>query len=93
MSESFQELKKIYNLPDTVTVRDAADILDITRDEVRQKCQKGTLRAREGLPGSGKWKVETGQLKGQVNWELSLEKRLRIKEQSLTIAAFIQKFE
>ena len=84
--EAFEALSQEYNLPQYMTVRDAADIMDISPQMVRRHCSEGKLAAQQTFEGSGKWRIEAKQLMDQPNWERFIEKRARIKTQSLGLA-------
>ncbi|MFD1030183.1 helix-turn-helix domain-containing protein [Metaplanococcus flavidus] len=84
--EAFEALSQEYNLPQYVTVRDAADIMDISPQMVRRHCADGRLSAQQTFEGSGKWRIEAKQLMDKPNWERFIEKRARIKTQSLGLA-------
>lgn len=84
--EAFLALSQEFNLPPYVTVRDAAEIMSISPQMVRRHCAEGKLIAQQTFEGSGKWRIETKQLMDQPNWERFIEKRARIKKQSLGLA-------
>lgn len=84
--EAFEALSQEYNLPPYVTVSDAADIIGVSQQMVRRHCSEGKLLAKQTFEGSGKWRIETKQLMDQPNWERFIEKRARIKNQSLGFA-------
>ncbi|ANU11988.1 regulatory protein MerR [Planococcus antarcticus DSM 14505] len=84
--EAFEALSNEFNLPPHVTVRDAADIMSISPQMVRRHCAEKKLAAQQTFEGSGKWRIETKQLMDQPNWERFIEKRARIKDQSLGLA-------
>lgn len=84
--EAFAALSQEYNLPRYVTVRDAADIMNISPQMVRRHCADARLSAQQTFEGSGKWRIEAKQLMDQPNWERYIEKRARIKTQSLGLA-------
>ncbi|RNF38879.1 helix-turn-helix domain-containing protein [Planococcus salinus] len=92
--EAFEALSLEYNLPPYVTVRDAADIMGISPQMVRRHCAEGKLAAQQTFEGSGKWRIEAKQLMSQPNWDRFIEKRARIKTQSLGLAdEVIQSFQ
>ena len=84
--EAFEALSQEYNIPQYVTVRDAADIMGISPQMVRRHCADGRLSALQTFEGSGKWRIEAQQLMDKPNWERFIEKRARIKKQSLGLA-------
>lgn len=84
--EAFEALSQEYNIPQYVTVRDAADIIGISPQMVRRHCTEGKLVAKQTFEGSGKWRIEAKQLIDQPYWERFIEKRARIKKQSLGLA-------
>lgn len=84
--EAFEALSQEYNLPPYVTVGDAADIIGVSQQMVRRHCSEGKLHAQQTFKGSGKWRIETKQLMDQPNWERFIEKRARIKNQSIGFA-------
>ena len=84
--EAFEALSQEYNLPQHVTVRDAAEIMNISPQMVRRHCADGRLSAQQTFEGSGKWRIEAKQLMDQPNWERFIERRARIKKQSLELA-------
>ena len=84
--EAFEALSQEYNLPPYVTVHDAADIIGVSQQMVRRHCSEGKLHAQQTFKGSGKWRIETKQLMDQPNWERFIEKRARIKNQSIGFA-------
>ena len=84
--EAFEALSTEFNLPPHVTVRDAAEIMDISPQMVRRHCAERKLAAQQTFEGSGKWRIETKQLMDQPNWERFIEKRARIKDQSIGFA-------
>ena len=89
MSESFEAFCKEHGIPNTVTVNDAAFILNVRPAEVRKQCQDGTLRAIEVLAGSGKWRIEVDQLENQKRWSVYVEKRQEILQKSKQLAEFM----
>ncbi|KON66456.1 hypothetical protein AKG34_26285 [Peribacillus butanolivorans] len=84
--EAFTVLSKQFNIPRHVTVREASEIIGITPQMVRRHCADGKLIAQQTLEGSGKWRIETDQLMDKPNWDKFIEKRARIKNQSIKIA-------
>ncbi|ALS79613.1 DNA-binding protein [Planococcus kocurii] len=84
--EAFEVLSQEYNIPQYVTVRDAADIMGISPQMVRRHCADGKMSAQQTFEGSGKWQIETQQLMDKPNWERFIEKRARIKNQSVGLA-------
>ncbi|WP_317945360.1 helix-turn-helix domain-containing protein [Sporosarcina saromensis] len=84
--EAFNVLRTQFNIPDFITVRDASEILEITPQMVRRYCADGKLRGHQTLQGSGKWRLDTEQFIGKPNWDKFIEKRARIKKQSVNIA-------
>lgn len=84
--EAFEALSQEYNIPQYVTVRDAADIMGISPQMIRRHCADGRLAAQQTFEGSGKWRIEAKQLMDKPNWERFIEKRARIKTQSLGLA-------
>ena len=84
--EAFEALSQEYNLPPYVTVGDAADIIGVSQQMVRRHFSEGKLHAQQTFKGSGKWRIETKQLMDQPNWERFIEKRARIKNQSIGFA-------
>lgn len=84
--EAFRVLSKQYNIPEFVTVKDVSEILGITPQMVRRHCSDGRIIALQTLEGSGKWRIQTEQFMDHPNWDKFLEKRVKIKKQSINIA-------
>ncbi len=84
--EAFDAIRKQFNIPEYITVRDASEILGITPQMVRRHCSDGKLKAHQTLEGSGKWRIYTEQFMGKPNWDKFIEKRVKIKRQSINIA-------
>lgn len=84
--EAFEALSKQFNMPEYITVRDAAEILGVSPQMVRRYCADGKLHGHQTLEGSGKWRLDTEQFMGKPNWDKFMEKRARIKKQSVNIA-------
>lgn len=83
---AFETLKKEYNIPNYITVRDVSEILGITPQMVRRHCSSGKIIGHQTLEGSGKWRIDTEQFMDKPNWDKFIEKRARIKKQSIDIA-------
>lgn len=90
--EAFEALSKQFNIPDYITVRDASEILGITPQMVRRHCFDGKLKAHQTLEGSGKWRIEAEQFMGKPNWDKFIEKRDKLKKQSVCIAEKVLEF-
>lgn len=86
---SSQVIKQRFNIPDYVTVKDAAEIIGVTVQMIRKYCVENKLTAQQTMPGSGKWRIETTQLMNYPGWNNYLEKRSSIKNQSLNLARFM----
>ncbi|MGM7720702.1 helix-turn-helix domain-containing protein [Metabacillus sp. Hm71] len=84
--EAFESLQKQHNIPDYITVRDAAKILDVSVQMVRRYCTEGKINAFQRLEGSGKWLIETKQFIDNKNWGKFVQERARIKDNSLKFA-------
>lgn len=84
--EAFHILQSTYSLPEFLTVSEAAELLEVTPQMVRRYCSEGKVAAHQRFEGSGKWKVDTDQFIGHPSWDKFVQKRLRLKEQSLKIA-------
>lgn len=82
----FKALRKRYNLPDHLTVHEAAEILGISPQLVRRYCEEGRLTGEPLLAGSGKWRIQTYQLVGGLHWREFLLKCKRLKAQSIKLA-------
>ncbi len=87
--ETFEVIKRLYSIPDTVTVKDASEIIGVTVQRVRKLCAEGQLDAVQTMPGSGKWRIQTQQLMKYPGWTEYLENRLQIQKQSKDIARFM----
>jgi predicted transcriptional regulator len=84
--EAFRVLSKQFNIPDSITVRDASEILGVTPQMVRRYCAKRKLGGHQTLEGSGEWRLDTEQFMDKPNWDKFIEKRAGIKKQSINIA-------
>lgn len=84
--EAFDVISKQFNIPEYITVRDASEILGVTPQMVRRHCSDGKIIGHQTLEGSGKWRIETEQFMGKPNWDKFIEKRAKIKKQSVNIA-------
>ncbi|KEZ52134.1 MerR family transcriptional regulator [Metabacillus indicus] len=88
--ESFQTIKRLFSMPDTVTVKDAAKIIGVTPQRVRTLCASGHLNAQQTMEGSGKWSIEPSQLMKYPGWAKYVEERRQIATQSRNIARFMK---
>ena len=84
--EAFEVLQKEHNIPEYITVHDAADILEVSAQMVRRYCAEEKIKAFQRFPGSGKWLIETKQFMDNKNWGEFVQKRARIKEKSIKLA-------
>lgn len=84
--EIFQFLSKRFNIPELITVRDVADILELSPQMVRRHCADGKIKSLQTLEGSGKWRVYSDQFMDHPNWFKFIKKRKKIKNQSIDIA-------
>ncbi|WP_373895373.1 helix-turn-helix domain-containing protein [Virgibacillus sp. CBA3643] len=82
-------IKEKFNIPDYVTVKDAAEIIGVTVQMVRKYCTENKLDAKQNMPGSGKWMIETTQLMEYPGWNKYMEKRANMRNQSLKLASFM----
>ncbi|KYD32968.1 helix-turn-helix domain-containing protein [Parageobacillus toebii] len=73
-------------IPEYLTVRDVALLLDVTPQMVRRYCAEGKIDAYQRLEGSGKWIIPTAQFLHHPNWSAFLRKRQKVKNQSINIA-------
>ncbi|QSB49351.1 helix-turn-helix domain-containing protein [Parageobacillus toebii] len=73
-------------IPEYLTVRDVALLLDVTPQMVRRYCAEGKIDAYQRLEGSGKWTIPTAQFLHHPNWPAFLRKRQKVKNQSINIA-------
>jgi S-adenosylmethionine:tRNA-ribosyltransferase-isomerase (queuine synthetase) len=73
-------------IPEYLTVRDVALLLDVTPQMVRRYCAEGKIDAYQRLEGSGKWTIPTAQFLHHPSWPAFLRKRQKIKNQSINIA-------
>lgn len=87
--ESFDTIKKIFSIPDSVTVKDAAKIIGVTPQRVRGLCASGILDATQTMEGSGKWRIEPKQLMKYPGWAKFVEERAKLGVQSRNIARFM----
>jgi hypothetical protein len=83
--ETFKVLQKRHNIPDYISVRDTAKILEVSVQMVRRYCAEEKINATQRL-GSGKWLIEAKQFMDNENWEKYLQERAIIKENSLNFA-------
>jgi excisionase family DNA binding protein len=84
--EVFRVLSKQYNIPEFITVKDVSEFLGITPQMVRRHCSDGRIKALQTLEGSGKWRIQSEQFMDHPDWDKFLEKRGKIKKQSINIA-------
>ncbi|WP_052013253.1 helix-turn-helix domain-containing protein [Halalkalibacter akibai] len=84
--ELFNVIQKEYNIPDYISVREASEILEVSPQMVRRYCANGKIEGKQRFENSGKWLIETVQFVGNKNWEKYIQKRARIKENSLNLA-------
>lgn len=85
-------LRKTVEFPEHLSVRDVAEILKVTPQMVRRYCTEGKIDARQRIEGSGKWIIPTGQFITHPNWNKYVQKRSKIKEQSINIASKMMKY-
>lgn len=88
--ESFETIKRIFSIPDTVTVKDAAKIMGVSPQRVRGLCASGDLDAVQTMQGSGKWRIEPKQLMKYPGWAKFVEERTKLGIQSRNIAKFMK---
>jgi hypothetical protein len=74
------------DLPEYLPVRDVAEILEVTPQMVRRYCIDGKIDARQRIEGSGKWLIPTKQFITHPNWNKYMDKKNKIKKQSVNIA-------
>jgi len=84
--EAFAVLSKQFNIPDFITVRDVSEILGITPQMVRRHCSDRKIKSYQTLEGSGKWRIDTEQFMDKPNWDKFIEKRAKLKKQSINVA-------
>ena len=84
--EAFEVLSKQFNIPSFITVRDTSEILGITPQMVRRYCSDGKIKSHQTLEGSGKWRIDAEQFMDKPNWDKFIEKRAKLKKQSINIA-------
>lgn len=89
MKEKFEKMQKQYNVPDRLTLQEAADIMGVSIKEVRKQCQNGVWEADEVFPKSGSWQLPTYQFQGMGNWEEFLQTCKRRRGQSLRLATYL----
>lgn len=80
------------DFPEFLPVRDVAIILEVTPQMVRRYCVDGRINARQRMEGSGKWLIPTDQFIAHPNWKKYVQKRNKIKKQSVTIAKKIVQY-
>jgi hypothetical protein len=90
--EAFEVLSKQFNIPDFISVRDVSEILGITPQMVRRHCSDGKLKSHQTLEGSGKWRIDAEQFMDKPNWDKFIEKRAKLKKQSIKIADEVLKY-
>jgi len=83
---AFTVLQKQFNIPDFITVHDAAEILEVSTQMVRRYCAEDKLSASQRLKGSGKWQIEAKQFMDHKNWNKFVQKRAQIKARSIRLA-------
>lgn len=89
-----KEAQKILNdydhnnmvFPSELSVRDVAQIMNVTTQMVRRYCAEGKLKARQRIEGSGKWFIETDQFLGNPRLIKLFEDKKEMKEKSLRLA-------
>jgi predicted transcriptional regulator len=87
-----ENVQKILNkiddpvIPQHLTVRDVALLLEVTPQMVRRYCTDGKIDARQRLEDSGKWIIPTSQFLNHPNFSKFVWKREKIKNQSSKIA-------
>jgi predicted transcriptional regulator len=81
-------LKQIMEsvIPEHLTVRDVALLLEVTPQMVRRYCAEGKIDAHQRLEGSGKWIIPTAQFLNHPNWAKFIRKKEKVKNQSINIA-------
>lgn len=84
--DAFSVISKKFSIPEYISVRDASEILGITPQMVRRHCSNGKIIGHQTLEGSGKWRIATEQFMGKPNWNKFIEKRAKIRDQSINIA-------
>lgn len=84
--EAFSVIKKQYSIPDYLTVREVADLLEVTPQMVRRYCSEGKLKGHQRLAGSGKWRIDTEQFINHRNWDKFLIERAKISDRSFNLA-------
>lgn len=84
--EVFESMQKKYNIPEYISVREAATILDVSVQMVRRYCAEGKIKAHQRLEGSGKWQIETNQFVHHPGWDRYVEDRERVKSNSMYFA-------
>lgn len=85
--QAFEILQKQHNIPDYISVREAAKILDVSVQMVRRYCTEGKINAHQRLEGSGKWLIETKQFIDNENWGKFVQERAKIKDNSYKFAS------
>lgn len=84
--EADNYLNKKVQIPSYLSVRDVAQILEVTPQMVRRYCGNGKIAARQRMEGSGKWLIPADQFITHPNWNKFMEKKNTIKKQSIKIA-------
>lgn len=79
-------LRKTAEFAEYLPVRDVAEILEVTPQMVRRYCAEGKIEARQRIEGSGKWLIPTEQFIAHPNWNKYIQKKNKIKKQSVNIA-------
>lgn len=85
-TEAFEAISRQFNIPEYITVKEAAEVLGVSPQMIRRHCADGKIIGHQTLEGSGKWRIESTQFIGKPNWTKFVEKQKRLKIQSAKIA-------
>jgi predicted transcriptional regulator len=87
-------LKQIISsvIPEHLTVRDVALLLEVTPQMVRRYCAEGKIDARQRLEDSGNCIIPTSQFLNHPNFTKFVRKREKIKIQSSKIAEMMLEY-
>lgn len=75
--------------PETLSVGEVAELLNISFQEVRQMCRRGEIKATQTVPGSGKWSIKSEQFIHLDAWQTYLEKVEKQKKASLELVTLL----
>ncbi len=86
--EAINFFKKIHSseIPEYLSVREVAQLLEVTPQMVRRYCAEEKIKAFQRLEGSGSWLIESTQFLNHPGWPKFFKSKEKAKDNSVYVA-------